>query len=348
MRILVASRNTDCASGVPKCFDDVANRVCLRPYSQGSLADHVDRKALLASGCMVWSIATFATGQADGYVELCFSRALYAIGQSVQNPVAYAMIPELFPRTKASAMAIYNLAIHAGRAVSFASGSFLGVELPDIVHRASAGLKGGAVAANAFLESTQGDDTAATAAATAVNNIVTMPDGVITLPLDQLSDLASLGAHTILYMTGDMIVLAPSAAMDVLGDAALKLGLTWRDIFTVVAAPGLLLVPLLLLTVSDPGRRFTGSRMMRRKARASAVKERWKKMDVTTDSDMQTEEKDKHQGSVNVKMLPIRTESEKEFSSSEERAPTKEFAVSPSAGHRGVVEMVAGRGVEVG
>jgi hypothetical protein len=66
----------------------------------GSMADHVDRKALLAAGAAVWSVATFATGHADGYADLCVSRALYAVGQSVQNPVAYAMIPELFPRTK--------------------------------------------------------------------------------------------------------------------------------------------------------------------------------------------------------------------------------------------------------
>lgn len=162
-------------------------------------------------------------------------------------------------------MAIYNLAIHAGRAVSFASGAFLGVPYPDIMMNAP-GFKdivGGAATESA---------TAAAAAATAAAAVTTAPDGVIMLPLDQLSDLASLGAHTILYMTADTLVLAPSAAMDVLGDAVLKLGLTWRDIFTAVAIPGFLLSPILLFTVEDPGRKFTGSRMMRRKARAAATR----------------------------------------------------------------------------
>jgi hypothetical protein len=200
--------------------------------------------------------------------------------------------------TEASAMAIYNLAIHAGRAVSFASGAFLGVEIPDYMHGGAMGpLKGAA------LLDAAGDATAAAAAATAAGNIASMPDGVIMLPLDQLSDLASLGAYSILYITADTLVLAPSAAMDVLvglhtakrvhpwlesawfqpwilkcgflvskcafkcnsyryalGDAVLKLGLTWRDIFTAVAAPGLLLAPILLFTVADPGRSFSGSR----------------------------------------------------------------------------------------
>jgi hypothetical protein len=180
------------------------------------------------------------------------------------------MIPELFPRTKASAMAIYNLAIHAGRAVSFASGAFLGVPFPDIPDMLQ-GIRGGASPAAALLDGGDAAAAAAVAAAAAAGNIVTMPDGVILLPLSQLSDLASLGTHTILYMTADALVLAPSAAMDVLSDIELKLGLTWRDIFTAVAAPGLLLSPVLMLTVVDPGRRFSGSRMMRRKARSAAA-----------------------------------------------------------------------------
>ena len=44
------------------------------------------------------------------------------------------------------------------------------------------------------------DATAAAAAATAAGNIATMPDGVITLPLDQLSDLASLGVVAQAYL----------------------------------------------------------------------------------------------------------------------------------------------------
>ena len=43
----------------------------LRPFIvAGSLADHVDRKALLAVGATIWSVATLAMGQADGYAQL--------------------------------------------------------------------------------------------------------------------------------------------------------------------------------------------------------------------------------------------------------------------------------------
>ena len=54
-------------------------------------------------------------------------------------------------------------------------------------------MKAGAVAGGAGGAGAAADATAAAAAATAAGNIATMPDEVITLPLDQLSDLASLG-----------------------------------------------------------------------------------------------------------------------------------------------------------
>lgn len=45
-------------------------------------------------------------------------------------------------------------------------------------------------------------------------------------------------------------------------------GLSWRDVITWFAIPGLLLAPLLTLTVEDPGRSSAGSRTARRRTRA--------------------------------------------------------------------------------
>lgn len=39
--------------------------------------------------------------------------------QATQNPICFSLIPELFPSTRTTAMAFYNAAIYAGRALSF-------------------------------------------------------------------------------------------------------------------------------------------------------------------------------------------------------------------------------------
>ena len=92
----------------------------------GVLADTVNRKNLLACGAATWTAASFMTAHSENFGSLVLSRGLFAIGNSPQNPVAFSMIPELFPRNKNIALSVYNLAIHAGRAVSFASGAFVG------------------------------------------------------------------------------------------------------------------------------------------------------------------------------------------------------------------------------
>ena len=116
------------------------------------------------------------TAHSENFGSLVLSRGLFAIGNSPQNPVAFSMIPELFPRNKNIALSVYNLAIHAGRAVSFASGAFVGrAPLPP--------------GADAHMFS----------------------NDPITLPLTYLTEIGSLGAHTILYTTADSVVLTPNA-----------------------------------------------------------------------------------------------------------------------------------------
>jgi hypothetical protein len=41
--------------------------------------------------------------------------------QATQNPICFSLIPELFPNGRTTAMAFYNTAIYAGRALSFAA-----------------------------------------------------------------------------------------------------------------------------------------------------------------------------------------------------------------------------------
>jgi len=206
----------------------------------GALADTVNRKNLLASGAAIWTTATFMTAHATNYSGLLLSRSLFAIGNGAQNPVAFSMIPELFPRNKAFALSVYNLAIHAGRAVSFASGAFVG-----------------------------------RAPAPTGSEQHIFSNEPLTLPLTYLTDIGALGAHTILYTTADSVVLTPNVGTvleNSVADAMLSTGLTYHDIYDLVAIPGLFIAPLIIFTVSDPGRKWTGSRALRRKLRAEMRK----------------------------------------------------------------------------
>lgn len=47
------------------------------------------------------------------------SRVGFALAQATCNPVAYSLIPELFPSNRTAAMAVYNCAIYLGRAAAF-------------------------------------------------------------------------------------------------------------------------------------------------------------------------------------------------------------------------------------
>jgi MFS family permease len=230
----------------------------------GAAADALDRRQLLAAGVGLWSAGTALAAVAPSYPVLLASRLLYAAGYAVQNPVCFGMIPELFPRNRASAMAAYNVAIHLGRAISFGGGA----------------LASPAAAARAA------DAAAASAAAAAAP----MPaaDGSSTLPLDALArvGVGVLGGLTILYLSADALVLSPPggggsgidaqlpdsasvahAGLHVLNFASAA-GLDWRGVLLLLAAPGpLLLAPLLLTTVRDPGRVGRTSRAARRGAR---------------------------------------------------------------------------------
>ena len=206
----------------------------------GVLADTVDRKNLLALGAATWTAASFMTAHSENFTALLISRGLFAVGNGAQNPVAFSMIPEMFPRNKALALSVYNLAIHAGRAVSFASGAFVGrTPLPP--------------GAEDPIFSNE----------------------PITLPLTYLTEIGALGAHTILYTTADAVVLTPNVGTvleNTVGDAMLSSGMSWHQIYDIVALPGLIIVPLILFTIGDPGRTSTGSRAVKRRKRAQERK----------------------------------------------------------------------------
>jgi predicted MFS family arabinose efflux permease len=203
---------------------------------------------------------------APTFPVLLASRFLYAAGYATQNPISMGIIPELFPRKRASAMAAYNTAIHLGRAVSFGAGA-LAVPPPVVV-------RGAAMAASSL---------AAAVMSPSGSSMAGMPEfppaGAVTLPIERLEDVAQMGGMGILYITGDLLVLTPMSSNEggiSIGETAragaaaamAAVGLSWRDVMLGIALPGLVLAPLLIATVRDPGRTQDGaSRAIRRRMR---------------------------------------------------------------------------------
>lgn len=74
----------------------------------GVLADRVPRPALLAAGIASWSSLTLLASHAQSFTELLTARVGFAAAQAVQNPIAFALIPDLFPKNKSAALALYK------------------------------------------------------------------------------------------------------------------------------------------------------------------------------------------------------------------------------------------------
>ena len=85
----------------------------------GFLADRVDRMKLLASGVVIWSVMTALGSKATNFTDLILIRSISAATQSMQNPISYALIPEVFPKGGTTAVSIYNSALDLGRALSY-------------------------------------------------------------------------------------------------------------------------------------------------------------------------------------------------------------------------------------
>eukprot|EP00210_Caulerpa_lentillifera_P005112 g4884.t1 len=85
----------------------------------GFLADRMDRMKLLSSGIVVWSLVTSLACKAYSFGDLLLIRLITAAVQSMQNPISFGMIPELFPKNRTTAISLYNCALYFGRALSF-------------------------------------------------------------------------------------------------------------------------------------------------------------------------------------------------------------------------------------
>jgi len=82
------------------------------------------RWIILGVGVTLWSIASGASGLAQGYAMLLFTRCLVGVGEGAYGPVAAAMLADMYPDSKrGKVMALFNMAIPVGSALGFLIGA---------------------------------------------------------------------------------------------------------------------------------------------------------------------------------------------------------------------------------
>ena len=181
----------------------------------GLLADRVDRPRMLSFGILGWSALTLAASNARGFGELMAARIGFAMAQATQNPICFSLIPEIFPKGRTAAMAVYNSSVYVGRAFSFAA----------LIIAGKLGVPQG---------------------------IIENLDIAYTLvPLDKVD----LSLVSILYTQGDYAAVSPvySYANEIGESVQLESAYSaWRELLGWLGPPGVLIAILCLLTVDEP------------------------------------------------------------------------------------------------
>jgi MFS family permease len=92
----------------------------------GYLGDRMSRKWLIAGGVFVWSLATYMSGAATGFVSLLIYRVWVGFGEASYGTISPAIITDVFPETKRNnALTIFYVAIPVGSAVGYMLGGFM-------------------------------------------------------------------------------------------------------------------------------------------------------------------------------------------------------------------------------
>lgn len=89
----------------------------------GHLADHGNRKQLIAESITLWSLMTAACGFAFSFGQLFAARIGVGIGEAGLSPASYSMIADYFPPEKRSAaLGVYTLGIYLGSGLAILGG----------------------------------------------------------------------------------------------------------------------------------------------------------------------------------------------------------------------------------
>ena len=97
----------------------------------GRLADRSNRRNIIMTGIVVWSIMTSLCAGVKTYTQFFFARMAVGVGEATLSPSGYSMITDYFPKRKlALAMSVFTLGIFLGSGLALAIGAGLVANLP--------------------------------------------------------------------------------------------------------------------------------------------------------------------------------------------------------------------------
>jgi MFS family permease len=89
----------------------------------GWLADHANRRNLIATGILIWSCMTAAGGFAHSFGQLFFTRIWVGIGEATLTPAALSIISDSFPPARRQVpLGLYMSAIAIGSGLAYIVG----------------------------------------------------------------------------------------------------------------------------------------------------------------------------------------------------------------------------------
>lgn len=92
----------------------------------GWLADRFNRVRIVSIACALWSLFTVLCGMTASLAQLVVARMGVGVGEAGGTPPSYSLISDLFgPSERATALAIYSMAVPAGAMLGVAGGGFI-------------------------------------------------------------------------------------------------------------------------------------------------------------------------------------------------------------------------------
>lgn len=102
----------------------------LSGFAFGYAADRFTRKYIIAFGLVVWSLATVASGLAEGYAQLVVARMFTGMGEASLYPCALSLISERYPgEGRGRALGVFSTAAALGGALGIGLGGVLAERL---------------------------------------------------------------------------------------------------------------------------------------------------------------------------------------------------------------------------
>jgi MFS family permease len=92
----------------------------------GRLADSKSRRAIVATGMVLWSLLTAACGLARYFWHFLLLRMGVGVGEAALSPSAYSLISDYFPQERrATAISVYSMAYYIGSGLAFLLGGLV-------------------------------------------------------------------------------------------------------------------------------------------------------------------------------------------------------------------------------